>query len=106
MNLFGVGFLELAVIFLIAFLVMGPGKTIEMARTAGKLIGDVRRTMNEMTAAVDLNKDLSDGGRPTTTATTAPTADTAPESKPPEPPPTGAVPTSGTGDGDEQQPKP
>ena len=104
MNLFGVGFLELAVIFLIAFLVMGPGKTIEMARTAGKLIGDVRRTMNEMTAAVDLNKDLSDGGRTAVTATTAPTADTAP--KPPAPPPTGAVPTSGTGDGDEQQPKP
>ena len=104
MNLFGVGFLELAVIFLIAFLVMGPGKTIEMARTAGKLIGDVRRTMNEMTAAVDLNRDLSDGGRPTATATTAPTADTAP--KPPAPPPTGAVPTSGTGDGDEQQPQP
>ena len=104
MNLFGVGFLELAVIFLIAFLVMGPGKTIEMARTAGKLIGDVRRTMNEMTTSVDLNKDLSDSGRTTATSTTASTTDTAP--KPPEPPPTGAVPTSGTGDGDEQQPKP
>ena len=104
MNLFGVGFLELAVIFLIAFLVMGPGKTIEMARTAGKLIGDVRRTMNEMTAAVDLNKDLSDGGRPTTTATTASTADAPP--KPPAPPPSGAIPTTGTGDGHEQQPKP
>ena len=104
MNLFGVGFLELAVIFLIAFLVMGPGKTIEMARTAGKLIGDVRRTMNEMTAAADLNKDLSDSGRTTATSTTASATDTAP--KPPTPPPTGAVPTTGTGDGDEQQPKP
>ena len=109
MNLFGVGVLELAVIFLIAFLVMGPGKTIEMARTAGKLLGDVRRTVNEITAAADLtkdlSKDLSDVGRPTasSTSTTESTTEAAP--KPPEPPPTGAVPTSGPGDGNEQQPR-
>ena len=106
MNLFGVGVLELAVIFLIAFLVMGPGKTIEMARTAGKLLGDVRRTVNEITAAADLtkdlSKDLSDVGRPTAPSTTATTEAAA---KPPEPPPTGAVPTSGPGDGNEQQPR-
>ena len=36
MNLFGVGVLELAVIFLIAFLVMGPGKTIENGAHGGQ----------------------------------------------------------------------
>ena len=100
MNLFGVGILELAVIFLIAFLVMGPGKTIEMARTAGKLIGDMRRTVNEMTAAAD----LSDLQRPTASSTsTSTTLDAAP--KPPESPPAGAIPTTGPGDGNEQQPR-
>lgn len=93
MNFFGVGMLELAVIFLIAFLVMGPAKAIEMARTAGKLIGDVKRSVNELTAATDLN----DRQRPASTQANEPSA------KPTEPPPTGAVPTTGTGDGNEQQ---
>ncbi|MDE2780480.1 MAG: twin-arginine translocase TatA/TatE family subunit [Chloroflexota bacterium] len=95
MNLFGVGFLELAVIFLIAFLVMGPAKAIEMARTAGKLIGDMRRTVNEMTAATDLNEP-----RPTAPPPAPPQAP-----GPPVEPPPGAVPTSGPEEGNEQQPR-
>ena len=95
MNLFGVGFLELAVIFLIAFLVMGPAKAIEMARTAGKLIGDMRRTVNEMTAAVDLNEN-----RPSAQPPAPPQAPS-----PPVTPPPGAVPTSGPEEGNEQQPR-
>lgn len=94
MNLFGVGVLELAVIFLIAFLVMGPAKAIEMARTAGKFIGDMRRTVNEITAAADLSgaqgPSQSSGTKPTT--------------EPPQQAPTGAVPTTGAGEGNEQQP--
>ena len=94
MNLFGVGVMELAVILLVAFLVMGPAKTIEMARTAGKLIGDMRRTVNEMTAATDLTG--VDRANPTPPTNSAP--------KPPEPPPAGAVATTGqSGDGNEQQ---
>ena len=93
MNLFGVGMLELTVIFLVAFLVMGPAKSIEMARTAGKLIGDVKRSVNELTAATDLNEPP----RPASPQA----SEQSP--KPAEPPPTGAVPTTGTGDGNEQQ---
>ena len=93
MNLFGVGMLELAVIFLIAFLVMGPAKAIEMARTAGKLIGDVKRSVNELTAATDLNEQRRPAQPQATERTTNPEV----------PPPTGAVPTTGTGDGNEQQ---
>ncbi len=93
MNLFGVGMLELTVIFLIAFLVLGPAKAIEMARTAGKLIGDVKRNVNELTAAADLNEQR----RPSPPPTGEPTSGS------PVPPPTGAVPTNGTGEGNEQQ---
>lgn len=94
MNLFGVGMLELAVIFLIAFLVMGPAKAIEMARTAGKLIGDVKRGVNDLTAALDLSEQR-------------PTSSSNPTELPERPPgqrPTGAVPTTGTEDNNEQQP--
>lgn len=93
MNFFGVGFLELTVIFLVAFLVMGPGKSIEMARTAGKLLGDLRRTLNEMTAAANLNPDNPPARPPAAPPTSSP--------EPPQPP--GAVPTTGPGDGNEQQ---
>lgn len=93
MNFFGVGFLELAVVFLVAFLVMGPGKSLELARTAGKLVGELRRTLNEMTAAVNL--DPENPGR------AAPPSNRP--AQPPEPTPPGAVPTGGPGERDEQQ---
>ena len=63
MNFMGMGLLELGVIFLVAFLVLGPGKSIEMARTAGKVIRDLRRSMAEITAAIDLEEGESSGTR-------------------------------------------
>lgn len=107
MNLFGVGILEMVVIFLVAFLVMGPARTIEMARTAGKLIGDLRRTMNEMTAAADLSDVMKQSSTPP--AEPPPTTQSPPSPRPPSAqdalePPAGAVPTTGPGDGNEQQP--
>ena len=46
--------LEMAVILLIAFLALGPNKSIEMAKTAGKVVGDLRRTFNEILSAANL----------------------------------------------------
>jgi Sec-independent protein translocase protein TatA len=57
LNAFGMGLPEMAVILLVAFLALGPAKSIEMARTAGKLLRDLRRTFNEVTAAVNLDDD-------------------------------------------------
>ncbi len=104
MNLFGVGFLELAVIFLVTFLVMGPAKSIEMARTAGKLVGELRRTLNEMTAAVNLGSEST--GSATPASRPQPPAEPAsppPTSQAAPPPPTSAIPTTGPGEGNEQQ---
>lgn len=88
MNFFGVGMMELAIILLVAFLVMGPLKTIEMARSAGKLIGDLRRTVNEISSAADLSS--LDPTRPGSATLPQPDAQ-----RPPAPPPTGTVPTTG-----------
>ena len=63
MNFMGMGILELGVIFLVAFLVLGPSRSIEMARTAGKVIRDLRRSMADMTAAIDLEELESSGAR-------------------------------------------
>ena len=63
MNFMGMGLLELGVIFLVAFLVLGPSRSIEMARTAGKVIRDLRRSMADITAAIDLEEQESSGTR-------------------------------------------
>ena len=56
MNFMGMGIMELAVIFLVSFLVLGPSKSIDMARTAGKVIRDLRSAMSDFTSAVDLDQ--------------------------------------------------
>lgn len=110
-NFFGVGFLELAVVFLVAFLVMGPGKSLELARTAGKLVGELRRTLNEMTAAVNLDPENPGGaaappsnrpGQPPQSAQPPPGGNRPAQPAEPATPP-GAVPTGGAGERDEQQ---
>ncbi len=52
MNIMGVGLMEVAVILLVGFLVLGPGRSIDMARRTGKVLGDLRRTFSEVTDAV------------------------------------------------------
>lgn len=52
MNVMGIGLAEAGVILLVAFLVLGPNRSIAMARTAGKVLGELRKTFTEMAAAV------------------------------------------------------
>lgn len=56
MNFMGMGSVEIAVIFLVAFLALGPAKSIEMARTAGKFVREMQRTFHEMMASVNLDE--------------------------------------------------
>ena len=89
MNFMGMGILEISVIFLVAFLVMGPAKTIEMARTTGRVLRDVRKVFNEMAASVDLGgittpSDSNTGGN--TASNTEPTGTNPPDSVPQESP--------------------
>ncbi len=57
MNFMGMGITEVGVILLVAFLVLGPGRSIEMARSAGKMLGDLRRSFNDVTRAVTVEAD-------------------------------------------------
>ena len=56
MNFMGMGLAEIAVVMVVAFLVLGPNRTINLARTAGKILADLRRTFNEVAAAVSLEE--------------------------------------------------
>ena len=72
MNFMGMGMPEIVVIMVIAFLALGPSKSIDMARTAGKVIRDLRRTFNEITAAVSLDDvDKPPPSRPNTSVPTS-----------------------------------
>ena len=78
MNLMGMGLPEMAVVLLIAFLVLGPGKSIDMARTLGKVVGELRRSFNDLAAAVTLDEEQERGSPP---ARPTPGPDTDPASK-------------------------
>ena len=55
MNLFGVGLPEIALIMVVGFLVLGPARTMDMARTTGKVWREIRRTMSDITEAASLD---------------------------------------------------
>ncbi len=59
----GVGLLEILVIFLVAFLVLGPGRSISTARSAGKFLSNLRRTFNEVAEAASLEQQESERRR-------------------------------------------
>ena len=56
MNLMGMGMPEITVILVVAFLVLGPARGITMARTAGKLVADVKRTLGDVASAANLEQ--------------------------------------------------
>ena len=49
------GVTEMAIIFLVTFLALGPNRSIDMARTLGKVLGEVKRTVNEVISATNVN---------------------------------------------------
>lgn len=52
MNFFGIGGLELLVIGLVAFLVLGPKKMAEAGKSAAKILSELRKQRDELTAAI------------------------------------------------------
>ena len=52
------GVTEMAIIFLVTFLALGPNRSIDMARTVGKVLGEIKRTVNEVISATTINSDV------------------------------------------------
>ena len=52
----GIGFLELLVIALVAIIVLGPAKAVDMAHSAGKMMGEVRRSFTDLSSTLEPSK--------------------------------------------------
>lgn len=53
MNIFGIGLIELVVIMAIALIVLGPAKTMGMAKDAGKMLGEMRRSLGDLSKTIN-----------------------------------------------------
>ena len=61
MNLFGIGSLEILIILMVAFLVLGPTRLVVFAKRIGKLIGELRSAAGQLTNIMeDEQKDDTD----------------------------------------------
>lgn len=56
--MFGIGWAEMVVIGLVALIVVGPDKLPEMAKTIGKIYGQLRRATQEASQALTAEVDL------------------------------------------------
>ena len=84
--MFGIGPEELMVILILALLVLGPERLPRVARDLGKIVGELRRTSDELRDEF-LNADkYLQGETPAVPATTAPQPAAATESAPAGPP--------------------
>ena len=57
MNFFGVGGMELLVILLLGFIVLGPRQLMSVAKGLGRTISELRNAMNQFTRLVDDDDD-------------------------------------------------
>lgn len=53
MNVMGVGPLELFVVLLVAFLVLGPERMVDSARSIGKTVNDLKETFSGIPRTLD-----------------------------------------------------
>lgn len=58
--MFDVSFFELIIIGLIALLVLGPTKLLEVARFSGRWLGRIRRQFNDMKSDIDRELQLEE----------------------------------------------
>lgn len=81
--MFGIGTGEILLILVIALIVLGPERMPQIARDLGRIMGDLRRTSDELQREL-LNADRMDRPAPTDRpALPAPTTET--EKEPPKP---------------------
>ena len=53
MNLGGIGIMEVLVIILVAVIVLGPARAADMAKSAGKMVREMRRSFTDITTSLE-----------------------------------------------------
>jgi Tat protein translocase TatB subunit len=64
MNFFGMGFLEILLILVIALIIFGPGKLPEIARMMGRAVRTLRKATFDLTTAVTKELSTEEKNRP------------------------------------------
>ncbi len=58
--MFDIGFQELVIIFVVALLVFGPKRLPEIGKTLGKLMGDLRKGLQDVRVQMETEFDVGD----------------------------------------------
>jgi sec-independent protein translocase protein TatA len=61
MDFFGIGLGEIVLIIIVALIVFGPGKTVEVARSLGKFVRNVRKMSSDFTSTITKEIDEQPG---------------------------------------------
>ena len=64
MNFFGMGVLELVFILMVALLLLGPNKMLDVARTLGKYVRELQRATTELPRLLSLDDEQSQAPPP------------------------------------------
>ena len=69
MDFFGVGPVEILMVGFVAFLILGPARMVEVARTLGKFVQEIRRPTSDLANVISIEEES-----PSPTKTTRHTA--------------------------------
>ena len=56
MNFMGIGPMEVMVIITVAIIILGPAKAVDMAKSAGKMAREVRRSFADLSSTLEKEK--------------------------------------------------
>lgn len=61
--MFGIGWPEMILIFIVALIVVGPKKLPELAKTLGRAMGELRKAGQELKDSIDLDEEIKQARR-------------------------------------------
>ena len=57
MDFFGVGPVEILMVGFVAFLILGPARMVEVARTLGKFVQEIRQTTRDLANVISIDEE-------------------------------------------------
>jgi sec-independent protein translocase protein TatA len=71
MDFFGIGLPEIILVFLIAFILFGPKRILEISKTAGKVVRNLSKEASDIQGKLTKELEGEEPGRPDTADTSS-----------------------------------